>query len=197
MEGAQTLKIFKFTVSIVFAALVLFLVLTYRPAGKVTIEDDLSEEVTSSELELVTSFYIDEVETTSSWVLDDMYIQELGTMDVMDVVGVSVEGVGKERVYKSNISWTKGYLTQEEFWSLCVVAGRLYRDSINPEYSVYVQYPSDTEMGKYESAYLYNITEDYELVVRVHLTLKDNDEIVEEGIYELTLIYNVDHIVLK
>ena len=197
MEGVRTLKYFKFIVVPIVVLVILFLALTYRAPSVITTEETLSGEVVSSG-EQTSSFYVSETEIeTTQWVLGDMEIQtsELGIGSSID--NVSEEDVNGVTLYKSSISWTKGYLTSDEFWVMCVTAGKLYRDSINKGYGVSVRRPTEGEMKKYGQQYLYRITDECKLVLRVYVTLRDGESVVEEGTHEFVIVYDVDRLVLE
>lgn len=199
MEDVRTLKYFKFIVVPVCALVILFLIFTYKAPDEITTKETLSGEVVSSE-EQTSSFYVLETETeteTTQWMLGDMEIQtlELGTKS--NINNVSEEDVNGVTLYKSNINWTKGYLTSDEFWVMCVTAGKLYRESINKRYGVSVRCPTEDEMMEYVQQYLYRITDDYKLVLRVYVTLRNGEFVIEEGTHELTIVYDVDHLVLE
>lgn len=197
MEGVRTLKYFKFIVVPIVVLVILFLALTYRAPSVITTEETLSGEVVSSG-EQTSSFYVSETEIeTTQWVLGDMEIQtsELGIESSID--NVSEEDVNGVTLYKSSISWTKGYLTSDEFWAMCVTAGKLYRDSIDKGYGVSVRCPTEGEMKKYGQQYLYRITDECKLVLRVYVTLRDGESVVEEGTHEFVIVYDVDRLVLE
>ena len=197
MEGVRTLKYFKFIVVPIVVLVILFLALTYRAPSVITTEETLSGEVVSSG-EQTSSFYVSETEIeTIQWVLGDMEIQtsELGIGSSID--NVSEEDVNGVTLYKSSISWTKGYLTSDEFLAMCVTAGKLYRDSINKGYGVSVRCPTEGEMKKYGQQYLYRITDECKLVLRVYVTLRDGESVVEEGTHEFVIVYDVDRLVLE
>lgn len=197
MEGVRTLKYFKFIIVPIVILLILFLALTYEAPGEITMEETLSGEVVGSE-EQTSSFYVSETETeTTQWVLRDMEIQTLELDTKSNINNVSEEDVNGITLYKSNISWTKGYLTSDEFWAMCVTAGKLYRDSINKGYGVSVRCPTEDEMKKYGQQYLYKITDECKLVLRVYVTLRDGESVVEEGTHELVIVYDVDRLVLE
>lgn len=197
MEGVQTLKYFKFIIVPIVILAILFLALTYRAPGVITTEETLSGEVVSSE-EQASSFYVSETETeTTQWVLGDMEIETSESDIESSINNVSEEDVNGVTLYKSSISWSKGYLTSDEFWAMCITAGKLYRDSINKGYSVSVRCPTEDEMEKYGQQYLYRITDDCKLVLRVYVTLRDGESVVEEGTHELVVVYDVDHLVLE
>lgn len=197
MEGVRTLKYFKFIIVPIVILLILFLALTYEAPGEITMEETLSGEVVGSE-EQTSSFYVSETETeTTQWVLRDMEIQTLELDTKSNINNVSEEDVNGITLYKSNISWTKGYLTSDEFWAMCVTAGKLYRDSINKGYGVSVRCPTEDEMKKYGQQYLYKITDECKLVLRMYVTLRDGESVVEEGTHELVIVYDVDRLVLE
>ena len=197
MEDVRILKYFKFVMPVLLIGIIVFLSL----ACKAPVIDDengsniQSEEVVSSSEEQTTSFYVKETESTE-WVLDDIVLQtqEMSTdsrknkFDEEEVNGVTF--------YKSNVSWMKGYLTSDEFLTICEVAGKLYRDYIDSSYSVSVRFPSNEEMELYENKYLYMITNEYKLKVHVYIVLKTGNDVVEEGVHELVVTYDVDHLVL-
>ena len=191
------MKYFKFIVVPIVVLVILFLALTYRAPSVITTEETLSGEVVSSG-EQTSSFYVSETEIeTIQWVLGDMEIQtsELGIGSSID--NVSEEDVNGVTLYKSSISWTKGYLTSDEFLAMCVTAGKLYRDSINKGYGVSVRCPTEGEMKKYGQQYLYRITDECKLVLRVYVTLRDGESVVEEGTHEFVIVYDVDRLVLE
>lgn len=197
MEGVRTLKYFKFIIVPIVILLILFLALTYEAPGEITMEETLSGEVVGSE-EQTSSFYVSETETeTTQWVLRDMEIQTLELDTKSNINNVSEEDVNGITLYKSSISWTKGYLTSDEFWVMCVTAGKLYRDSINQGYSVSVRCPTEDEMEKYGQQYLYRITDECKLIMRVYVTLRDGESVVEEGTHELVIVYGVDRLALE
>lgn len=191
------MKYFKFIVVPVCVLVILFLIFTYKAPDEITTKETLSGEVVSSE-EQTSSFYVSETETeTIQWVLGDMEIQTSELDTKSNINNVSEEDVNGVTLYKSNISWTKGYLTSDEFWVMCVTTGKLYRDSINKRYGVSVRCPTEDEMEEYEQQYLYRVTDDYKLVLRVYVTLRDGESVIEEGTRELTIVYDVDHLVLE
>lgn len=199
MEDVRTLKYFKFIIVPIVILLILFLALTYKAPGEITMEETLSDEVVGSE-EQTSSFYVLETETETEmtqWVLGDMEIQTSELDTKPNINNVSEEDVNGITLYKSNISWTKGYLTSDEFWAMCVTAGKLYRDSINKGYGVSVRCPTEDEMKKYGQQYLYKITDECKLVLRVYVTLRDGESVVEEGTHELVIVYGVDRLALE